>query len=104
MNGYPELSCAVQRYAPDEEGMYSIDVTAHLAGTSRHDILLYCKRGLITPQLDPEYGGYYFDPTAVRTLQRVEYLRGECGINLTGIRMILDLMHEVERLRAMVEP
>jgi len=39
---------------------------------------------------------------AICILQRVEYLRNFCGINLPGITMILDLVNEAERLRAEV--
>jgi hypothetical protein len=35
-------------------------------------------------------------------LQRVDYLYRDCGINFTGIRIIVGLMEEVERLRERV--
>lgn len=99
MNVLPELVCAVQRFSPDPDTVYSIDAVAHLAGISRHDVVAYCKHGLVSPLVDPEYGGWYFDDDGLTTLKRIEYLRDQCGVNFTGIKIILELMQEVERLR-----
>jgi DNA-binding transcriptional MerR regulator len=96
------LSYTVQVFAPDREALYPIDVAAHLARMPKHIVLVCCRRGLVTPQIDPEYGGLYFDQDAIRTLQRIEYLRGTCGVNLAGIGIILELMKEVMELREMV--
>jgi DNA-binding transcriptional MerR regulator len=52
--------------------------------------------------VDPAFGGYYFNDEAIRTLRRVEHLRTTCGVNLAGIKMILDLMNQVERLQSEV--
>lgn len=104
MTAYPDLVCAVQPFEPDAEALYTIDSAAHVSGLSRHDVLLYCKHGFVTPLVDRNTGVLYFDEMALRSLRRIEYLRGPCGVNLTGIRIILDLMQEVERLRAEAEP
>ena len=66
----------------------------------RHVVLVCCKHGLVSPIIDPEYGGFFFDATSIRTLQQIQYLRSDCGINFAGIQIILELMNEVERLRA----
>ncbi|AHF93237.1 MerR family transcriptional regulator [Opitutaceae bacterium TAV5] len=81
--------------------MFPIDTAARLARMSRHSVLVCCRRGLVTPRLDPVYGGFYFDRDAIRTLQRIEYLRTACGVNLAGIEIILKLMADVEELRAL---
>jgi DNA-binding transcriptional MerR regulator len=36
------------------------------------------------------------------TLRRIEHLRTTCGVNLAGIKMILDLMNRLERLQFQV--
>jgi DNA-binding transcriptional MerR regulator len=94
---------ALQRFTPPPDATYSIDVAAHLAQIPRHLILVCVKHGLVEPLHDPEYGGYYFDAEAIRTLQRVAYLHGQCGVNIAGIRMILGLVDEVQRLRERFE-
>lgn len=92
-------SYSVQPFGLDAAALYPIDTAARLAGMPRHLVLVCCKNGFVTPRLDPKLDGYWFDAGAVRQLQRIEYLRSECGVNFTGIRIILDLMDEVERLR-----
>jgi hypothetical protein len=89
----------LQRFAPDPDAFYTLDAAAHLAGMPRHLVVVCCKHGFVSPLVDPEYGGYVFDLPAIRTLQRIEYLRSDCGINIAGIQVILRLMDEVERLR-----
>lgn len=103
MNAQPDVILhALQRFSPDPEAVFSLDVAAHLSGLPRHDVLVCCKHGLIAPRVDPEFGGFYFDAPTLRTLRHVAYLRVDCGINFAGIRIILGLMEEVERLRAAV--
>lgn len=79
--------------------LYPIDAAAHLANVSRHLILVYYKHGLVTAHRDAGDGGWYFDAPTIRMLQRIAYLNQGCGINLTGVRIILELMNEVARLR-----
>ena len=92
-------SHSLQRFAPDPEAFYTIDTIAHLADVPRHTVLLCCRHRLIAPRVDPLYGGYYFEAGTIQILKRVDYLHRECGINFAGIRIILGLMEEVERLR-----
>lgn len=66
----------------------------------RRLIAVYYKHGLVSPVVDPNSGGFYFNDEGIRTLRRIESLRTVFGLNLVGIKMILDLMKEVEHLRA----
>lgn len=95
-------SDAIQFFEPDPSAVYAIEAAEHIAHVPRRTILLYCKHGLISPVMDPACGGYYFNDEGIRALRRIEYLRTVCGINLTGIKMILKLTNEVERLRTEV--
>jgi DNA-binding transcriptional MerR regulator len=90
---------AIQLFEPDPGTVHTIEAIGHIAGVPRRSILIYCKHGLLSPVIDPEYGGYYFDDEAIRTLRRIEYLHNTCGINLEGIKMILHLVNEVEQMR-----
>lgn len=92
-------SYTLQVFAPEPSALFPIDTAAHLARMPRHIVLVCCRRGLVAPHLDPDYGGLYFDQDAVRTLQRIEYLRKSCGVNLAGIEIILKLMADMEELR-----
>ncbi|MGZ5528018.1 MAG: MerR family transcriptional regulator [Limisphaerales bacterium] len=90
---------AIQVFEPDANAVYSIETVAHLTHLPRHEIGVYCKEGLVSPAVDPECGGYYFDDEAIRTLRQIEHLRTNYGVSLPGVTMILGLMNEVEHLR-----
>lgn len=90
----------LQLFEPNPQTAYSIDFTARLAAVPRHAILVYCRHGLLAPLEEPE-PGYYFDDEAIRRLRQIEHLRG-AGLNLPGIKLALELMHEVQRLQAEV--
>jgi DNA-binding transcriptional MerR regulator len=96
----PVLTEAIQLLEPDPDAVYTIEAVEHLVNVPRRMILVYYKYGLVSPVVDPACGGYYFNDEAIRALRRIEYLRSVCGMNMPGIRLILDLMNEVERLRA----
>jgi hypothetical protein len=91
---------APQLYEPNPNQLYAIDVVEHLAQVSRRTILVYCKHGLISPVVDIESDGFYFDANAIFSLRYIEYLRLKYETNLSCIRMILDLKNEVNHLRA----
>ena len=91
---------ALQFHEPDPDAIYPIEVAAEIVNAPAHTILVYCRHGIIAPARDPEIHGYFFDTDAIHLLRRLEYLRTECEINMTGLRHIVDLANEVKRLRA----
>lgn len=100
MNAVNEnLTSPLELFEPGTEAVYPIDVAARLARVPRHSILVYCRYGMVTPAVDPESSGFYFDNEAIRVLRRIEYLRSIHGINLAGTRIILDLIKQVESLQ-----
>jgi DNA-binding transcriptional MerR regulator len=90
---------SLQRFEPDPSAVYTLETTAHLTDLPRHTILVYFKQGLVSPVVDPEVGGFYFNDEGIRLLRRIEQLQSDFGINLMGTRLILDLINEVDRLR-----
>jgi DNA-binding transcriptional MerR regulator len=90
---------ALQVFEPDARTVYTIEMVAQMARVPRRLIVLYYKLGLVSPVYDPAGNGWYFDDEAIRIVRRIEYLRFTCGVNLTGIKLILELVDEVERLR-----
>jgi DNA-binding transcriptional MerR regulator len=95
----PEPMTALEVFEPVPDILYSIEQTAHLAQIPRRLIAVYFRYGLVSPVVDPDVGGWYFNDEAIRTLRQIEYLRNSAGMNLTAVKMVLDLMHELERLR-----
>jgi DNA-binding transcriptional MerR regulator len=90
---------ALQVLEPGGQTVYTIEVAAQLAQVPRRLIVLYYKHGLVSPIADPAGSGWYFDDEAIRIVRRIEHLRSTCGLNLAGIKLVMTLMEEVERLR-----
>ena len=93
----PDLS--IRFFDPNPALVYPIDAVERLARMPRRTILIYCKHGLVSTLTDPEFGGYYFNREAIQVLRRIGYLQVTHGVNLAGVKFILDLTDEVQRLR-----
>jgi DNA-binding transcriptional MerR regulator len=83
-------------FEPEENATYQLDVVESLTGLCSQTILHYQEIGLVRVSSVPGE----FDEDALRTLRRIEHLRDTCEVNSSGLQLILDLMYEVERLRA----
>ena len=90
---------AIEVFEPAPGTLYSLDATAHLAGISRRAVLFYCRANVIEAIPRPPFGALYFRDEAIQTIRQMEVLRRRYGINMHGVRVIIDLMQEVERLR-----
>jgi MerR family transcriptional regulator/heat shock protein HspR len=79
---------------------YTLDIVAALTGVSSQTIVHYREEGLISalPESAPE--SPCFDDEALRTLRRIEHLRSSCEVNLSGLKLILRLLDEIDQLRS----
>lgn len=91
---------ALELFEPRPNMFYSLDATAHLAGVPRRSILIYCRIGLVRPVIQPPHGVMEFTEEAVHTVRQIEHLRTVHGLDLAWIKILFDLLDEVERLRA----
>ncbi|MGL4400932.1 MAG: MerR family transcriptional regulator [Luteolibacter sp.] len=78
-------------YAPDEHATYTLEMVAEITGVSSQAILHYQEQGLLRSSS--------FDDEAVHTLRRIDYLRTTCETNLTDLKLMLDLLDQVEFLQ-----
>ena len=85
-------------HEPQPGVLYSLDAVVHLTGSSRRDILVYCKSGLVRSHPEEDVGPMAFDDEAIYSIRRIEYLRSVRGINLEGIRMIFELWAQLRKL------
>ena len=79
---------------------YTLDVIAELAGVEATTVVHYHEQGFLRPVTPDGGGDLRFDVEGLRLLRRMEHLRATCGVNETGLRLILDLLEEVEQLRS----
>ncbi len=81
---------------------YDLDTAAHLADVHPERVRHYCRIGLLGDIVNPDQGEVYLTDHSVYELRRIEYLRQVQGVNLRGIRIILDLLRRTESLRETV--
>jgi DNA-binding transcriptional MerR regulator len=89
---------------PEEDptrALYGISVAAELVGTGAQNLRLYERRGLLEPFRTPGGTRRYSDADLDR-LRRIGQLLDE-GINLAGVKLVLDLEAANELLRAALD-
>jgi MerR family transcriptional regulator/heat shock protein HspR len=82
------------------ETVYVISVAAELAGVHPQTLRIYERRGLVTPGRTTG-GNRRYSEADIARLKRVAELAAE-GMNLEGIRHVMQLEDEVAQLRALV--
>ena len=80
------------------QAVYVISVAAELAGMHPQTLRIYERRGLVSPART-QGGNRRYSDADIEQLQRISDL-AEQGMNLEGIRRVLELEAENARLRA----
>jgi MerR family transcriptional regulator/heat shock protein HspR len=81
--------------------VFVISVAAELAGMHPQTLRQYDRLGLVSPRRAPGRGRRYSARDIV-VLREVQRLSQDEGVNLAGIKRILELEHEADALRAKV--
>ena len=89
------------RTVADDAPVFVISVAAELAGMHAQTLRQYDRLGLVRPGRTPG-GGRRYSPRDVALLREVQRLSQEDGVNLAGIKRIIDLESRVEALQARV--
>lgn len=79
-----------------------ISVAAQLAGMHAQTLRTYDRLGLVTPERSAG-GGRRYSPRDVELLREVQRLSQDEGVNLAGIKRIIDLSNRVQALSQRVE-
>jgi MerR family transcriptional regulator, heat shock protein HspR len=87
---------------PSERGVYVISVVADLSGMHPQTLRMYERRGLIEPKRTQGNSRRYSEEDVAR-LRRIAELTQEHGLNLAGVRIVMDLERQVEDLRKRLE-
>ena len=85
----------------DDLPVYVISVAAQLSGMHPQTLRAYDKLGLVSPGRSPGRGRRYSmrDILALREIQR---LSQDEGVNLSGIKLIMDQLRELEQARRLL--
>lgn len=82
-------------------GLYMISVAAELAGVHPQTLRSYERKGLLIPKRTAGNTRKYSDED-IKKLERIRELTG-AGLNLTGIRMVLEMDARVAELAGQLE-
>jgi len=82
------------------QAVYVISVAAELAGVHPQTLRIYERKGLVEPGRTSG-GSRRYSEADIALLRRIQELTNE-GMNLAGVRRVLELEAEVERLRQSV--
>ena len=84
-----------------EQGLYIISVAASLAEVHPQTLRTYERRGLLSPERTPKNRRRYSDSDISR-LHRIQELTQNEGLNLSGVRKVLEMEDEMTSLRERV--
>ena len=84
-----------------ERAVYIISVAAELAGVHPQTLRIYERKGLLSPARTAGNSRRYSERDIAR-LRAIQQLTRR-GINLAGVKMIIELQAEVDRVRRRIE-
>lgn len=85
-------------YSPPAEAIYDLETLARLADLHPALVARYVRSGLLDPVGGVPQESWHFDERALHRLRRIQRLRHELGINLSGVGVVLELLQRIEEL------
>lgn len=89
----------MSKKSSDDARTFLISVAAELAGMHAQTLRTYDRLGLVRPQRTSG-GGRRYSQHDVELLREVQRLSQDEGVNLAGIKRIIELTNQVEALQA----
>ncbi|SRR6266542_7107744 len=86
----------------EDRAVYIISVAAELAGVHPQTLRIYERKGLLSPARTAGNTRRYSDRDIAR-LRMIQRLTQEHGLNLAGVKMIVEMEDEMDRLRRRME-
>ena len=86
----------------DERAVYIISVAAELAGMHPQTLRIYERKGLVQPQRTAGNTRRYSDRD-IELLRQIQALSQEEGVNLAGVKMIIEMRAQLEAVRRRAE-
>lgn len=85
-----------------EEEYFVISAAAELTGMHAQTLRTYDRLGLVTP-VRTKGGGRRYSKRDITMLRRIQYLSQEEGVNLAGIKTIIEMTQQIEELQDELE-
>src|SRR3954453_5596335 len=83
----------------EDRAVYITSVAAELAGVHPQTLRIYERKGLVAPKRTSGNTRRYSDRD-IALLRQIQDLTQEAGINLAGVKVIIDLQAQLDALRA----
>lgn len=93
---------AAERAEHEERAVYVISVAAELAGVHPQTLRIYERKGLVQPHRTAGNTRRYSDRD-IELLQQIQEMTQARGINLAGVKMIIEMQAELDALRRRAE-
>lgn len=84
------------------EGVYIISIAAKLAEMHPQTLRMYERKGLLRPSRTPKNRRRYSDED-IRRLRRIQELTQREGLNLEGVKKVLEMEEEIASLKKEIE-
>jgi MerR family transcriptional regulator/heat shock protein HspR len=101
MSGVPNVDGRIGDQPRDRRAVYVISVAAELSGVHPQTLRIYERKGLVDPTRTPG-GSRRFSEMDLARLRRIQELTS-AGVNLEGVRRVLELETEVLGLHAQLD-
>jgi MerR family transcriptional regulator, heat shock protein HspR len=85
-----------------ERAVYVISVAAELAGVHPQTLRIYERKGLLSPKRTAGNTRRYSERD-IQRLRAIQELTKQEGVNLAGVRMIMEMQAELERMRELAQ-
>lgn len=95
------MTAARDNGEPHEAQTFLISVAAELAGMHAQTLRTYDRLGLVSPQRSAG-GGRRYSERDVEVLREIQRLSQDEGVNLAGVKRIIELTNQVEALQSRV--
>ncbi|MCD6087823.1 MAG: MerR family transcriptional regulator [Candidatus Hydrothermae bacterium] len=85
----------MNKISPDEP-VYVISVAARLVGLHEQTLRIYEKKGLVVPKRTDKKTRLY-SMNDLKKLRLIKLLTQKRGLNLAGVKMILEMIDDIDR-------
>jgi len=86
----------------EDRAVYIISVAAELAGVHPQTLRIYERKGLLTPARTAGNTRRY-SQRDIERLRMIQELTQQAGLNLAGVKMIVEMEREIDRMRSRME-
>ncbi|MEP6758559.1 MAG: helix-turn-helix transcriptional regulator [Actinomycetota bacterium] len=83
----------------DDRAVYIISVAAELAGVHPQTLRIYERKGLVAPKRTSGNTRRYSERD-IQTLRQIQGLTQATGVNLAGVKMIIELQAQLDALQS----